>query len=264
MRGVQINQYAKDLQTLDSLNSLRATFPIFHWIGGIMPISKIRESQKLFPRLFAYAAQSLQRHKTLVENGDANVKQTLLQKVYRANEDESMTWDELLSNARTYIVAGSDTTSNTLTWLTWAVCKHPDVKRRLVEEVGALPADFTHDDVRHLPYLNQVIEETLRLYPAVPSGLPRAVPLEGVTFNKLWLPAGTTVLTQAYSLHRDPVAFPDAETFDPSRWEKPTQAMKDSFMPFGGGSRGKLSLYLILPSRDYCEKIQIVRCACLS
>ena len=80
----------------------------------------------------------------------------------------------------------------------------------------------------------EVIEETLRLYPAVPSGLPRVVPPEGATFRGVWLPGGTTVLTQAYSLHRDPVAFPDAETFDPSRWEHPTQAMKECFYPFGG------------------------------
>lgn len=45
--------------------------------------------------------------------------------------------------------------------------------------------------------------------------------------------------TQCWSLHRHPGAFPDPEAFLPERWEKPTKAMKDIYMPFGGGSRSK-------------------------
>ncbi|KAK7756339.1 hypothetical protein SLS62_001565 [Diatrype stigma] len=243
----KINQYAKDLQTLDKMNSLRVTFPIVLWISWLIPSLEINNAGTIVPRILGYARQSIERHRALVENGDgAHVARTLLQKVYQAQEDESMTTEELTTNARTYIVAGSDTTANTLTWLTWAVCRgDPQIRKRLAAEVGALSPDFTNDDVKHLPYLNQVIQETLRLYPAVPAGLARTVPPgEGVTFAGRWLPAGTTVLAQAYSLHRDPVAFPDAERFDPSRWEKPTQAMKDSFMPFGGGSRTCLGIHL--------------------
>lgn len=227
------------------MTSLRVTFPIVLWISWLIPSLEINNAGTIVPRMLGYARHSIERHKTLVENGDGkNVARTLLQKVYQAEEDESMTMEELTTNARTYIVAGSDTTANTLTWLTWAVCKHPQVKKRLVAEVGgALSPDFTNDDVKHLPYLNRVVQETLRLYPAVPAGLARTVPPgDGVTFAGRWLPAGTTVLAQAYSLHRDPVAFPDPERFDPSRWENPTQAMKDSFMPFGGGSRSKVLL----------------------
>src|SRR5699024_5842051 len=57
------------------------------------------------------------------------------------------------------------------------------------------------------------------------------------------LPGGLTVTTQAYTLHREPTVFPRPEMFDPSRWAAPTKAMKDHSMPFGGGSRGKCTLY---------------------
>lgn len=57
-----------------------------------------------------------------------------------------------------------------------------------------------------------------------------------------FIPEGSTVSTQAYTLHREPSVFTDPYTFRPERWESPSQEMKDAFMPFGGGTRGKSTL----------------------
>lgn len=99
--------------------------------------------------------------------------------------------------------------------------------------------EYSDNDLQQLPYLNQTIEEALRLHPAAPSALPRVVPQEGATFAGTYLPGGSTICTQAYSLHRDPSIFPDPEKFNPLRWAVVTKDMKDSMMPFGGGSRSK-------------------------
>ncbi|KAJ5208034.1 hypothetical protein N7449_002413, partial [Penicillium cf. viridicatum] len=98
--------------------------------------------------------------------------------------------------------------------------------------------------LRDLPYLNQVINETLRLYTAVPFGLPRLVPPEGAQFNGYHVPRGITVSTQAYSLHRDHAIFPDPDKFNPERWKNPTKEMKEASLPFGGGSRICLGMHL--------------------
>lgn len=111
--------------------------------------------------------------------------------------------------AQTYIVAGSDTTAVTLTYLVYSLCRDDRIRKKLVAELAGLPESFTDRDLRDLPYLSQVIDETLRLYPAVPSALPRSVPPEGAQFNGYSLPAGCTVSSQAYSLHRNPKIFPD-------------------------------------------------------
>lgn len=60
------------------------------------------------------------------------------------------------------------------------------------------------------------------------------------------IPAGIEIGTQAWTTHRNEEAFPDAHTFMPSRWEKPTQLMKDAYMPFGGGSRICIGLHLAM------------------
>ena len=154
-----------------------------------------------------------------------------------------------------YIVAGSDTTATTLTYLVWAVCRHPEVKATLFKELETLPADedFTDRELKQLPYLNQVIDEALRLYPAVAAGLPRSVPPGGATLAGHRIEGGVTVSSQSYTLHRNPEAFPQPEVFNPSRWETPTKAMKDAFFAFGGGSRSRLSS-IYFPRFYPCER----------
>jgi cytochrome P450 len=111
-----------------------------------------------------------------------------------------------------------------------------------MEELSTLPEDFADADVQKLPYLANIIEETLRLHPVVPTSLPRIVPPSGATLAGYWFPGGSTVGCQSYSMHRDPTVFPDPESFIPERWDAPTKAMKETFMGFGRGSRGKIFL----------------------
>lgn len=209
----------------------------------------ISVAQKAAQRIRNYSLESLRRHKAIVEIEGPDSRPTVFSRVYKAEDDASITHDEIRDNAQSYIIAGSDTTSNTLTYLVWAVCCHPEIKSRLVKELEALPDDFEYEDLRlaNLSYLENVVDEALRRFPAAPSGLPREVPEGGAELCGYHIPAGYTVTTQNYSLHRDLEAFPDPEKFDPSRWENPTPAMKDAYMPFGGGSRGMFNyLFLLL------------------
>ena len=112
--------------------------------------------------------------------------------------------------AANMIIAGSDTTANTLTYLIWAILKHPEVHARVVKEIATLPASFTTEDIAvQLPYLNWTIEECLRLYSAVPSSLTRVVPTGGRELAGHFVPEGTVVSAQAYTLHRIGAVFKD-------------------------------------------------------
>ncbi|KAI0532076.1 cytochrome P450 [Xylaria digitata] len=244
----KINQYISDLQSVGKIGSYRSAFPSIYRFSvrfGI-PLPLLSKAQLYTHRIRSYSTDLLNRHRAIVDKEGADARPTVFTKVYKAQSDESISPTDVRNNAQAYIVAGSDTTSNTLSYLVWAVCQNPEIKSRLVKEVEVLSNDFTYDDMRqiHLPYLEHVIDETLRRFPAVPSGLPRRVPEGGAELCGYHIPAGYTVTTQTYSLHRNAEAFPDPEKFDPSRWENPTQAMKDSFMPFGGGSRICIGLHL--------------------
>jgi cytochrome P450 len=238
------NQYIHDLEEVGKLSALNVTFPLLTRLASYIHIPIFDKSQQNLQHFDHHVMQSLQRHRTLVENDDRNVKSTLFSKMYKAEDENGLTPTEMAHNALAYIVAGSDTTANTLAYLVWAVCKNPEVKKRLAEEVKTLPDTFSDDDIRELPYLDQVIKETLRLYPSVPSPLPRVVPAGGEMLGDQWLPGGTTVSSQAFTLHRNPEIFSYPEMFNPSRWEEPTQAMKDSILTFGGGSRICIGIHL--------------------
>ena len=92
---------------------------------------------------------------------------------------DGLTEFEIRLEAGGYITAGSDTAAITLTYLVWAVCKLREAQEKLVAEVASLPEGFTDTDLKKISYLDHVINEALRVYPAVPSALLRAVPQEG-------------------------------------------------------------------------------------
>ncbi|OLN96955.1 putative sterigmatocystin biosynthesis P450 monooxygenase STCB-like protein 7 [Colletotrichum chlorophyti] len=237
------NQYVEDVEKLAALTGIATTFPTLVKLTKHIPIPFLQGPSQNAQRLREYAEGAIGRYKNYLSNNPASDKPMLFSRLFKAG-DEGLTDAEIWGDAQAYIVAGSDTTANSLTYLVWAVCRDSTVKRRLVTELSELDENFGDSDLRGLPYLNQVIEETLRLYPAAPSALPRVVPVQGVTFCNQWIPGGVTISTQAWGLHRIPAVFPEPDRFNPSRWETPTKDMKDSFMPFGGGSRVCLGLHL--------------------
>ena len=252
------NQHTLDLENAAFVSALRATFPAFLFLSKILPLPVLKRAASATMRAYRDAEESVARYRRLEQADPTTAKPTLFSKLYQASEDDQLSLQETRDNAMAYMVAGSDTTSNSLTYLVWAVCKHPHVKATLLQELAtSLPSDddgFGDRELKQLPYLNAVIDETLRIYGAAASALPRVVPPGGASLAGYWLEGGTTVSSQAYSLHRDPVTFPRPEVFDPSRWEAPTKAMKDAFFAFGGGARSKYlpSLWnLVVSSSTY-------------
>ncbi|EQL01619.1 Cytochrome P450 [Ophiocordyceps sinensis CO18] len=231
------NEYVGDLERVNRMSAIRVTFPSLVRFSRIVPLPVFKRAQETGQNFARYATESLIRHRKLVEADPDLVRQTLFTKLFKAEDDDTMPFDEVRDEARSYIIAGSDTTSNTLTYLTWSVCRNPRLRVALVDELQKLPADFTDAQLRHLGLLNHVIDETLRLYSAVPAALPRVVPPGGVELAGYRFDEGTVVCAQAYSMHRDHDIYPNPDAFVPSRWADPTKAMKEAYMPFGRGPR---------------------------
>lgn len=202
-------------------------------------IPMLRRAGEAAPRVRAHAVRSVELHERLRKESPEKVKKTLFTNAADAGEDGSLSFEEVVANAQTYVIAGTDTTATTLVYLVWCVCRRSSLRDALVQELRRLPPDFSDSDLKALPHLNNTINETLRLHGAVPSALPRMVPSGGARLAGHYVPEGTTVCCQAYSLHRSPDIWKDPETFDPSRWDSPSKAMTDAFMPFGAGARSE-------------------------
>ena len=216
------NQYVKDLQSVGLATALRTELGrITRVLGhlGIQPFSTVYHSVGRFRE---YSQQSLKRYENHVAMNPTNPKPTLFTKIMQKIEGEGLPQGVLVREGQGFIVAGSDTTAVTTTYLVYAIMRHPEVRDRLIAELSALPDNFGWEDVRELPYLNKCLEETLRVYGAAPSCLPRAVPKGGAHLAGYTFPEDFTVSTQAYSLHRDPSIFTDPERYNicsPYLWQ---------------------------------------------
>lgn len=185
--------------------------------------------------------EMLTEHREAVIASPEDATPSIFTKMFLAQDEEDLTPLEVMSNALTFLVAGTDTTANTLTYLVWSVCRHPEARVALLEELDELPTEFDDRHLEKLSYLNWVVEETLRMYPGVAGGLLRTVPPEGANICGYWIPGGTTVSCQAFSMQRDPKVFANPHVFYPERWAAASAAMKESMMAWGGGARSKSS-----------------------
>jgi len=122
---------------------------------------------------------------------------------------------------RTDIVqtAGADTTVVTINYLILAMVLYPRVQQKALDEIdrvvgsGRLP-DF--QDQSSLPYVESIVRETLRLYPALPLGVPHAA-LEEDEYGGMYIPKGAYMIPNVWSLFRDPTIYPDPDEFMPER-----------------------------------------------
>jgi len=153
-------------------------------------------------------------------------------------EDTGMcTEEQLRDQVVTIIFAGHDTTTTTLTFATWAIANHPDVRERFHEEVDALSGPPTVDDLDDLAVTERIITETLRMFPpvyALPRRTDTAVAVDGYR-----IPGERWVIAPVVNIHRDERWYDDPETFRPARWRGDLRGEIPDFayLPFGAGPR---------------------------
>ncbi|XP_034639436.1 cytochrome P450 3A24-like isoform X1 [Trachemys scripta elegans] len=165
---------------------------------------------------------------------------------YKALSDK-----EIMAQALVFILAGYETTSSTLNFLSYNLATHPDVQQRLQEEIdAALPnkAAPTYDAILQMEYLDMVVNETLRLFPA--GGRIERVCKKTIEINGVTIPKGTVTLIPAYVLHQDPEYWPEPEEFRPERFSKENRESIDPyiFLPFGAGPRNCIGMRFALLS----------------
>jgi cytochrome P450 len=147
---------------------------------------------------------------------------------------------EIRDQVMTLMFAGHDTSTSTLTFMLHELARHPEVLRRLHEEqdrvLGGAPPTAQQLE-KEMPYLDQVLDEVLRLYPPAWIGPRRAV--REYEFGGCTVPRGAYVNYCSWASHRLPEVFPEPEAFIPERFARERKAAlpRGAYVPFGGGSR---------------------------
>ncbi|KAJ5648973.1 uncharacterized protein N7484_002696 [Penicillium longicatenatum] len=201
------------------------------------------------------------KEKWALESGDSSIKTpkdviSWLLKAIEEKDPSAPPGDQALNeDGRLMIVAGSDTTGTTLAHALYYLTKNVSAYKTLQKEldnvfgITAKSSHFSNEKLRGLPYLEAVINETLRLKPAVPSGQPRVTPPEGLQIDEVWIPGETIVVLSQYVLQRDERYFTSGSDFIPERWlgEKSNLIKhEEAFFPFQLGRYGCVGKQLAL------------------
>ncbi|KAF8348539.1 cytochrome P450 monooxygenase [Amanita rubescens] len=170
----------------------------------------------------------------------------LLSKLQNGRDDEGkpLGAEELTAEAQTFLIAGSDSSANSITAIIYHIASNPRVQAKLQKELddhlGAeddvvAPAD----QVKLLPYLDACVNEALRVHTTSGIGLPRVAPKGGLTVSGQHFAEGTILSVPSYTIHRDVNVWgEDLDVFRPERWfERDQSAMQKTLNTFSVGPR---------------------------
>lgn len=154
-----------------------------------------------------------------------------------SEEDRGMSDELVRDEAVSLYIAGHDTTATTLTFALYLVSQHREVEKRFHAELDDVlgDRDVTLDDLSHLPLTDQILRETLRLYP--PVWVFSRMVFEPIELDGHRIPPGVLIMISALITQRDPRWFDNPLEFRPDRWTSEFRRAlpRFAYFPFGGG-----------------------------
>lgn len=248
------------LEKIFPMLSKRIFAPFPYWRYLKLPAdyvldNALQEVRKCVEEFMTNTRANIANNPDLAEH-PTNLLEAML--VAQDEEEQQFSNDEIYGNVFTMLLAGEDTTANTIAWMIYFMLDHPDVQSKMQEEADTilngeeLIVDF--EQVRKFHYIDAVAHEAMRLKPVAPLLFFEAN--EDVDIGDLHVPKHTSI----YLLNRPGVLqeqiFPQPTAFLPERWlsanREDASYRRKSFVPFGSGPR-------LCPGRSLA--LHEIRCA---
>jgi len=184
------------------------------------------------------------------------VRKDLLQLMMMAKDETTvegvsrLTDEEIVAQTVFFLLAGYETSSNTLSFTAYFLATNPDIQEKLrteIKEAMESNTDISLYDLTHsIEYLDCVIKESQRMCP--PGAQSNRECSEDYDLNGIHIPAGTEIVIPIYALHHDPDAWLNPEMFDPERFRGPSKDAIHAFqfLPFGAGPRNCIGMRFAL------------------
>ncbi|KAH6667491.1 cytochrome P450, partial [Halenospora varia] len=170
-------------------------------------------------------------------------------------QDGKVLRDQIVS----VLFASRDTTASALSWTFYELARNPHVMEKLQHELIAtvgLDTAPTYAQLKEMKYLQNIINETLSLYPSVPYNIRQALHPTTLPHGNASDPSqpigilkDTPIIYSPLVLHRQSTHFPDPETFNPDRWAKAAKPW--TYIPFNGGPRTCIGMQFALTEVGY-------------
>ena len=251
--GADINTLESDRDVIQShldkvlpalFARLMAPFPLWRWLRLPADLALRRHLAELHRAVDGFIAAARQRM-----NADPRLRAqptNLIEAMIAARDTEASGLDDadVAGNVLTMLLAGEDTTANTLAWMIYLLDRNPAAMRRARDEVravlGAEPLPARYEQLSSLPFVEACANETMRLKPVAPIIIKQAV--RDSVVAGIAVPARQLVMCLMRPAAVDERHFQNAQAFDPARWlaDAPNRAASSAkrvAMPFGAGPR---------------------------
>ncbi|XP_028764209.1 cytochrome P450 81E8-like [Neltuma alba] len=221
----------KELPRLGGANNPGDFFPILRWFD----YDNLEKKLKSFSGRVDEFLQGLINRRRNASNTTNTMVDHLLS--LQESHPEYYTDQIIKGLILVMIMAGTETSAVTLEWAMSCLLNNPKALKKAQQEIDTYTGQerlIEEQDISKLPYLQNVISETMRLHPVVPLLVPREVSKD-CTIGGYSVPRNTIVLVNAWAIHRDPQLWSDPTSFKPERFEREGEA--DKIIPFGMGRR---------------------------
>lgn len=200
-----------------------------------LPGTLFNKSLKAREKLREILSRIIEERRTMV----VPAHKGLLEVLMRSQDENGQTLneDQIVDNIIGVLFAAHDTTGSVLTWIVKYLTEHPQILDAVTDEQEAIKQakqdgeSLTWADTRKMVLTSRVIHETLRVASILSFTFREAV--KDVEYKGYLIPKGWKVMPLFRNIHHNPDFFPDPQTFDPSRFERPPK--RNTFLPFGGG-----------------------------
>jgi cytochrome P450 len=235
------------LQVNDALQSVQsavllALIPGLKYLTFIPFVKRTLARQSCLERV---AAKLYHKRRAAMKSKDFEQVDDLLHQLITAKDPETgdkLSDDAIIAEVVLFLIGGSETSSNTMTWTLYLLLKHPHIMATLLQEIDRVSPTkgelITHTTIKEqMPYLQAVLEESMRIIPASPGGTTRQND-KPIQLGSYYIPSGTIINCHFYSMHHNPAVFPDPHVFDPTRFLGRNMAeFKNKHEVFSAGTR---------------------------
>ncbi|XP_071082986.1 steroid 17-alpha-hydroxylase/17,20 lyase-like isoform X2 [Haliotis cracherodii] len=215
----------------------------------LFPTQQLNRLMKLADQFFGYIRRDIEKHRrTFSKDNIRDFCDAMLLAQEEAQEEEDpevmsqITDSHVTMTMGDIMEAGVDTSRYTLLWTLLYLAMHPDIQKKVHEEVDQALGQRRFprvSDRSDLPYTDAVLHESMRISTVPPLGLPHTT-LCDTKVGDYDIPKGTMVIINHYALHHDPEQWRDPEVFSPERFLDQTGKMAakpESWLPFSAGRR---------------------------
>jgi cytochrome P450 len=237
--GYKESELRNSLNTIFPITNERLKSPFPYW--RFFKLAKDRQLERSIAtvkkHLAGYIANA--QIKLAQDPNPSNILESMI--IATNDQGEQFSEDELFANALTVLLAGEDTTANTLAWTIHYLANHPDIQEKVHQEIveGLTEETPEYDELENFPITFAAAQEAMRLRPVAPFMYMENIHDEIIEGHHI--PAGTLIFMMLNQQSSNEALFPNSDEFNPMRWLDISNEQKRTFskvlMPFGAGTR---------------------------